>query len=108
MTISALVPGKWVDDWAWRNVTDRLRTVGHDVSCRVSPTGCRTGSPRRWTSTRPPVATGKSHFGIHPTEAIEGMAGHVREHGDGWRLPAPHFAEMAARPGGEGLTGEQC
>ncbi|MGW4889528.1 alpha/beta fold hydrolase [Streptomyces murinus] len=55
-----------------------------------------------------PTAAGESHFGIHPAEAIEGMAGHVREHGDGWRLPAPDFAEMAAHPGGEGLTGEQC
>ncbi len=55
-----------------------------------------------------PTADGESHFGIHPAEAIEGMAGHVREHGDGWRLPAPDFAEMAAHPGGEGLTGEQC
>jgi pimeloyl-ACP methyl ester carboxylesterase len=31
MTTFVLVPGMWIGAWAWRDVTTRLRTAGHDV-----------------------------------------------------------------------------
>lgn len=54
-----------------------------------------------------PTADGEAHLDIHPAEALAGVAAFVREHGDGWLVPAPDFAELSGQPSGEGLTTEQ-
>ncbi|MEU1655344.1 alpha/beta fold hydrolase [Streptomyces griseofuscus] len=82
--------------------------VGHSYAGTVLP-----GLADRVLATRvyvdsAPTADGESHFGIHPAEAIEGMA-RARPRARGRLAPArADFAETAAHPGGEGSPGSSA